>query len=130
MNSSCSISAFGYGPNHIPWTIRKSNLSFQTTVIYNELLDVIRILRLIFRYISFVVRRKFVRQSKQLLKVCQSLSLESLIRKSIFGSLMTWPRSFRLGWTFCSVVPLAREYLALLPEKQHHQQKQHNNEMI
>ena len=33
MNSSCPIGAFGYGPNHIPWTIRKSNLSFQTTVV-------------------------------------------------------------------------------------------------
>ena len=32
MNSSCPIGAFGYGPNHIPWTIRKSNLSFQTSV--------------------------------------------------------------------------------------------------
>ena len=79
--------------------------NFKNVHIYNVLLDVIRILRLIFRYISFVVRRKFVRQSKQLVKVCQSLSLESLIRKSIFGSLMTWPRSFRLGWTFCSAVP-------------------------
>ena len=31
-----------------------------------------------------------------------SVVRKSLIRKSIFGSLMTWPRSFRLGWTFCS----------------------------
>ena len=32
MNSSCPIGAFGYGPNHVPWTISKSNLSVQTTV--------------------------------------------------------------------------------------------------
>ena len=33
MNSSCSIDIFDQGPSHIPWTICKSNLSFQTTVL-------------------------------------------------------------------------------------------------
>ena len=50
-------------------------------------------------------RRKFVGIANYIeVKVCMSLSVvrKSLIRKSIFGSLMTWPRSFRLGWTFCS----------------------------
>ena len=32
MNSSCARNAFDQGLNCIPWTIHKSNLSFQTTV--------------------------------------------------------------------------------------------------
>ena len=32
MNSSCSMGTFDQGPSHIPWTIHKSNLYFQTTV--------------------------------------------------------------------------------------------------
>ena len=35
MNSSCPMGAFDQGPSHIPWTIRKSKLSLQTTVKYN-----------------------------------------------------------------------------------------------
>ena len=33
MNSSPPMSTFDQGPSQIPWTILKSNLSFQTTVI-------------------------------------------------------------------------------------------------
>ena len=32
MNSSCPIGAFDREPSHIPWTIYKSKLSFQTPV--------------------------------------------------------------------------------------------------
>ena len=32
MNSNCPMGTFDQGPSHIPWTIIKSKLSFQTTV--------------------------------------------------------------------------------------------------
>ena len=35
MNSSCFMGTFDQGHSHIPWTIRKSNISLQTTVYFS-----------------------------------------------------------------------------------------------